>query len=322
MSIMSTMRKLELVFLFLLFVSCQRDAKQQSGGDVKSDALRVAVMPTVGCLPFYVAEQAHIFDSLGVDVELTTYQAQMDIDTAIARGHVDVAYSDLIRAMLLQESGTQVYVAGEAESGLTLITARRGRVRNLSQLKERMVAMARHSITDYWCDRLADTASLARTDFFRPQINSLRIRRDMILAGTMDAAFLPEPQATMTSLLRHRRNFSTSKLSPRLGAWVVTDTTRSGQLALLWKSYMLAARGIAGRRNVSEVTQLLREHYSIPDSLADTLSNIVTTKLLRVPERMPERPSADAVQKALRWLDSRSLRSKGYNADTLIIQAN
>ena len=102
------MRKLELVFLFLLFVSCQRDARQQSGGDTERDALRVAVMPTVGCLPFYVAQQAHIFDSLGVDVELTTYQAQMDIDAAIARGHVDVAYSDLIRAMLRQESGTPV----------------------------------------------------------------------------------------------------------------------------------------------------------------------------------------------------------------------
>ncbi|MCR5821017.1 MAG: ABC transporter substrate-binding protein [Bacteroidaceae bacterium] len=309
------------MLLLIIQASCQKGEKGAVSDNAELDTLRVAVMPTLGCLPLYIAEKEHIFDSLGIDVKLTTYQAQMDIDTAITRGHTDVAYSDMIRAMLLQQAGTQVFVASEAEAGLTLITARRGRVRNLHQLKERMVAMARHSITDYWCDRMADTAGLGRSEFFRPQINSLKIRRDMLLAGTMDAAFLPEPQATMASLLRHRRNFSTSKLTPRLGVWVTTDSTKSDLISRLWKAYNIAAERITANNNESDIASLLRTHYSIPDSLADTISNIVTTKLFHFPEPMPIKPSEDAVKTALKWLDSRSLRTKGYKADTLVIHS-
>ena len=51
---------------------------------IDSTALRIAVMPALNCLPVYYAEKTGLADSLGVEIRLLRYQAQMDIDTAIA----------------------------------------------------------------------------------------------------------------------------------------------------------------------------------------------------------------------------------------------
>ena len=48
-------------------------------------SLKVGVMPTLDCLPVYLAYEDSIFLKQGVTVHLYRYNAQMDCDTAIAR---------------------------------------------------------------------------------------------------------------------------------------------------------------------------------------------------------------------------------------------
>ena len=196
-----------------------------------SAALHVALMPVHDCFPAFYAQRMGIYDRLGLDLRILTLQAQLDTDTALTRGRAELIYSDLARAIFMQQDTTPLRAVAATEGTLQLITARRGRVRQLNQLKERMVAVARHSITDYWSDRLTDTASMARADIFRPQINNVRIRTDMLCNGTMDAAFLPSPFAEEALLRGNTQNFSTKELTPRLVAFVAseaatTDSTR------------------------------------------------------------------------------------------------
>ena len=54
-----------------------------------SSALKVAVLPTLDCLPLYVAEYYQLFDSVHGGVRLKHFNAQMDCDTAIERGRVE-----------------------------------------------------------------------------------------------------------------------------------------------------------------------------------------------------------------------------------------
>ena len=51
-----------------------------------SAALKVAVMPTLDCLPLYVAQHYNLYDTLRGGVRLKYYKAQMDCDTAMERG--------------------------------------------------------------------------------------------------------------------------------------------------------------------------------------------------------------------------------------------
>ena len=61
-------------------------------------SLKIGVMPTLDCLPVYLAYEDSIFLKQGVTVHLYRYNAQMDCDTAIARGRVEGTVTDLVRA--------------------------------------------------------------------------------------------------------------------------------------------------------------------------------------------------------------------------------
>ena len=78
-----------------------------------SAALKVAVMPTLDCLPLYVAEEREMFDTI-VDIRLKCYTAQMDCDTALQRGRVEMAVSDLVRAEREPVSSRRPYAGNDA----------------------------------------------------------------------------------------------------------------------------------------------------------------------------------------------------------------
>ena len=64
----------------------ERQIKQSEERLRDSLALKIAVMPTLDCLPFYVASDCGIFDTLGLQVSLKCKTAQMDCDEAMRKG--------------------------------------------------------------------------------------------------------------------------------------------------------------------------------------------------------------------------------------------
>ena len=73
-----------------------RQEQQKQALREDSVALKVAVMPTLDCLPLFVAEDREMFDT-AVDIRLKEFTAQMDCDTALQRGRVEMAITDLVR---------------------------------------------------------------------------------------------------------------------------------------------------------------------------------------------------------------------------------
>ena len=59
-------------------------------------ALKFAVLPTADCMPLFLAKEHRMFDTLGVDVRLRCFTAQMDCDTAFVGGSVELAALHLI----------------------------------------------------------------------------------------------------------------------------------------------------------------------------------------------------------------------------------
>lgn len=309
------------VFLLFasLFVACQSqptvDAEEQARRD--SAALHVALMPVDDCVPIYYAERTGIYDSLGLDLRIRTLQAQLDTDTALMRHRAELIYSDLARAIMMQQDTTPLRAVAAPRGALSFVTVRRGRVRQLHQLRERMVAVARHSITDYWSDRLTDSAQMERADIFRPQINNVRIRTDMICNGTMDAAFLPSPFDFEALVRAANFHFSTATSAPRLACFliperVMADTTRMQQLQLLLQGYTLATQQLNKGIAIDTLAAIYRELCLIPDSLLDTLVS------QRPPFEPLMAPQPSDARAALEWLKSRKKVREGYTTDSLI----
>ena len=124
-----------------------------------SAALKVAVMPTMDCLPLFVAQHYHLYDTLRGGVRLKYYKAQMDCDTALMRGRVEGSVTDLVRAARMAKQGTKLRYVATTNAYWQLISNRNSRVKQVKQLDDKMIAMTRYSVTDMLADAAIDSAT-------------------------------------------------------------------------------------------------------------------------------------------------------------------
>ena len=147
------MKKLLLLAVLLIsLVACQQSATElqqvtkalrEKLRQKNAEALKIAVMPTLDCLPLYVAQELRLFDTLHVDVRLKPFTAQMDADTAIVGGSVEGIMSDLVRMERLKRKGLKLDYLSATNLQWQLISNKTARLKQLNQLGDKMVAMTR-----------------------------------------------------------------------------------------------------------------------------------------------------------------------------------
>ena len=192
------MRKLIEIFMWLMVVglcgSCSQTDRTVSEKD--PTAIRLGVLPTMECLPFYYADSIGLFDSLGMNVRLVTFDAAMDADTAYVNGKIDGIVTDLVKACIWQGQGDTAKVAMVGELRMWLITAPKARLLKAESLREKIIGITRHSAVDYFADKILESVKLQSIDLNKPQINNIRLRGLMVDQDQMDGAILPEPYAS------------------------------------------------------------------------------------------------------------------------------
>lgn len=240
-----------------------------------SAALKIAVMPTLDCLPLYVARRYNLFDSLGADIRLKYYTAQMDCDTALVNRRVEGAVTDLVRGQRMAGLGTPLTYVAATNAYWQLITNRNARIKELKQLNDKMLAMTRYSATDLLADYAVDSVGLVPEMVFRIQINDEGVRLKMLQNNEMDALLLTEPQATEARLQKNPVLMDSRRLDLRLGAIalrtdVTADTTRQKQVAVMLKAYDMACDSI-NKHGVRAYRALIAKCCGVTEAVAGAL---------------------------------------------------
>ena len=264
-----------------------------------SAALKVAVMPTLDCLPLFVAKDIHLFDSLKVDVRLKAFTAQMDCDTALAGGSVQGAVTDLVRAERLISKGTPLQYVSSTNTYWQLYSNRNARIRTLKQLDDKMVGMTRYSATDLLADFVRDSAKIDREKLFKIQVNDVHIRLKMLLNSEIDAVWLTEPQATQAKMGRQHLLLDSRRIPVQLGVIAfrgkdLKDEGRQKQLELFRKGYNIACDSLA-RFGIGHYLSIAEKHLKLRANEVDSLpKNIKFTHLTE--------PDSANVERARKWL--------------------
>lgn len=232
-----------------------------------SAALKIAVMPTLDCLPLFVAEESGLFGLLGADIRLKMYMAQMDCDTAVVNGRVEGVMTDLVRMECMGRRGTFLVPLTATDAAWQLVANRKSRISKIGQLEDKMVAMTRFSATHLLSDVIADSAAIKSEYMFRVQVNDVQVRQKMLENNQMDALFLAEPYAAMARQDKHKLLFDTRKADIRLGVLAVrkaveTDTARKRQADVLVKAYSMACDSI-NKHGVAHYAELLKTKFGM-----------------------------------------------------------
>lgn len=313
------MRKLVCILTLIWLASCtKREATLSTEEATRRDstALHVAVMPTWGCLPLYYAESAGLLADSGANIQLMRYTAQMDIDTALARGHAEAGYSDLIRLLRLNRE-TKLQAVLTIDEPMALVAVKGRRVEKVHQLKEKTVAISRLCITDYWCDRLLQPASDEAETFYRPQVHNVRLRTDMLRTGLIDAAILPEPYASWMDQTGNKVLKRSGEKDARLAVLAITRWAArkplAAQVAQLATIYNRAAKQMTEAEAAQTLRTILMREYGLPAEVADTLA-------LQPALEAGRQTVATDFEPATKFLTERELLPKGLVADSLIYQ--
>lgn len=276
------MKKVFLLSLAALLLYACKDDSAERAAKVRREqqiadslALKVAVTPTLDCLPLYLAMEQGWFGQEGVSVLLRPYTAQMDQDTALLRRHVEGMTTDRIRTNWIKEQGTDVEEVATTSLKWQLLTNKTARIKQLLQLDDKMIAMTRYSATDMLAQKAIDSGGLQADRVFRIQVNDVHVRLGMLENGIMDAMLLPEPQATQARMEGHPVLFDTDSIGLHLGIIVfrkevMTDTMRQRQIAQFLNVYhatcdTIASKGLHHYRNL--IAKYCQVRLEVADSI-------------------------------------------------------
>ena len=266
-----------------------------------SAALKIAVMPTLDCLPLYIAKDHQLFDTI-VDIRLKRYTAQMDCDTAMMRGRVEGLVTDLVRAERMIQLGTPLRYVASTDAYWLLISNRNQRITQLKHLDDKMLAMTRYSVTDFLGDLVVDSAKLKAERVFRIQVNDVYVRLKMLENNEMDALLLTEPQATQALLKKHKVLLDTRQEDIRMGviafrAKGMDDQNRKKQMEVFMRGYNDACDSI-NKLGVRHYKDVIRKYYVISESALKNLPD--TLKFNHA-----EAPRQKDVELARQWLSKK-----------------
>ena len=312
-----------MISCLLLVMACgksyketKREAAQNRREVFRKDSavLKVAVLPTLDCLPLYVAEYYQLFDTIRGGVRLKRFTAQMDCDTAMERGRVEGMVTDLVRAIRMQQRGPKLRYVTVTNAYWQLITNRNARIHQLKQLDDKMVAMTRFSFTDMMTDKVRDSVKLEEERVFKVQINDVNVRMLMLQNNEMDALWMTEPQASMARLMKHQVVYDsrTTKMQPGVIAFrekEMRHPERAKQLQLFVKAYNQACDSI-NKNGFKHYRDLIMRHCNVRKEVVDSLPDVKKNPYVYM-----QGPRQEDVAQVEKWLGVKTTPKKEKNGN-------
>lgn len=314
--------RLTFVLIVALFAGCaQKTPQTTNNSDSRQKAvpaqeqLTIAILPTIDCLPLYVASQYGIFDSLGLKIKTVIYESQMEAEQSVVKGKNIGCATDIIRTALLQYQKAPLRYLFSSNREWELIANKKLRISKIQQLNNRLVGITRLSTIDFLSDYI--TTQLKNEQLIlRPQINNIDTRLQMLENAQIDAAFLPLQRALYARKKGHTLlAIDKSKYDRLAGFAVSTKWTASKEnqdkALLLSKGYDIAVEKL--RKNAQSVLNekdLQRFRLKGYESLLQKPQSFAKARVATTAQ----------MKTALDWLKSKKAISSAFSSDTLLLK--
>ncbi|WP_278993327.1 ABC transporter substrate-binding protein [Prevotella melaninogenica] len=277
-----------LILAVLTLVSCgksdkelqaERQAQKVAEREAYQKAYKIAVMPTMDCLPAYLLKDSLLYDTTKVDIRLCRFNAQMDCDTAMIGGSVQAAFSDLVRTERLKHRNkVLMHYLTDTNLNWQLIADKDSKLKQLSDLSDKIVAMTRFSGTDLLTDMAVKKAK-PKYQVFRVQVNDVLVRLAMLQNHEIDAYWFAEPQITKALSADNNSLFNSEDAGVHLGVVAIMDKVRrQDEEAAFAAAYDKAVEQI-NKNGVKYYSALIQKYMKVDESVVRALPDIKYTKI-------------------------------------------
>nr|WP_315990588.1 MetQ/NlpA family ABC transporter substrate-binding protein [Desulforamulus aquiferis] len=269
----------------------------------ESTKLKVGMLPIADNLPFWVAEQKGYFKEEGIEVELIAFPSALERDSAFTAKQIDAGIGDLIAVATMNNAGTKVKSVAVAqgispgENRFAILAAPNSDIKSVEQLKNVPIAMSLNTINEYITDRMLTEKGLSQEDIKKIAVPKLPVRFDALMGGTVMAATLPDPMATLAEIGGAHLIADNSKNTLAQTVVIVRQETLDKNdidIEKLMKAYSRAVSDI--QRNPDQFNDILMEEAKIPKNLLSSGNQ------LRFIYSAPELPKEEDVDAVIEWM--------------------
>jgi len=234
-------------------------------------ALRVGLMPALNSAPLVVAERAGYFAREGVTVELVLFTSQLNRETALQAGAIDGTVSDLINAIQGWARGFPLRVTSASQGIFSLLAAPHTGPATLDAWNAAGRAVStgllENSTVYYVAERALERAGIDPGTIEPVPVAQVPARSELLLAGKVEAAVLPEPLATLAVARGARRLADSAPTDAASGVLLFRQRVideRAADIRAFYRAYdraaeELNARPAAWRAAVVDACQFPRE---------------------------------------------------------------
>lgn len=274
--------------------------------------LVVGVLPDVDSIPLVIAHIRGTFADAGVRVRLERFTSPVVRDSAFQAGEVDGVVSDILAAVFAKQAGMDVWITSATDGSYKLLVSAEADVQSIRGLRGRQIGLSRNTIIEYCTDRMLAEAGLSPADVEKVAIPQIPVRMEMLTAGKISAAVLPEPLASNARAAGAELLDSSDRLGVDPGVLLFTGHAVHEKPSALRAFYRAYNEAVAYLRTASPSEYLddLITGAGFPESIRGVLS---------LPDYHPARPPSPAeIRQVGGWLREKGLSDRGYSIHELV----
>jgi len=258
-------------------------------------AIRFGIMPDADSLPFMVADANGWFEDQGMAVELVPFANAQEREAALQAGAIDGAVSDLLAAAFAAAGGFDLRVTSVTDGRYGLAVAPGSTAAGPADLRGASIGLSTNTIINYAVDAIMEAAGLSPGSYTATAIPKIPVRMEMLLAGQVDAACLPEPLLSAAAVRGARIVATTDAAGVDAGVVVFRKAFLDERLRDVQRLYTAYDRArTAVNADPESFRAFLVEKASFPEEVRDAYRFVTY--------REPTLPDATQVAAALAWM--------------------
>jgi NitT/TauT family transport system substrate-binding protein len=273
--------------------------------------LKVGILPDVDSLPLLVAKEEGLFAAQGIEVSLVSFKTAVERDAALQAGAIDGAVSDLLAVALSAQGGFDIKATSLTDGRYGLVASPQSRIDSLAGLADVPIGISSNTIIQYAAETMVAASGVAKERIRGLAVPKIQLRMELLLAGQLEAACLPEPllsvaRAKGARLIAASDDFaSTLDQGTGFGAGVIVFSksvldNRLADVAAFYRGYALAASAIDAKSD--SYRDFLVAKAGFPAEVRDSFSFVYYRK-----PRLPKPADVDSV---LSWMRAKGLLAK------------
>ncbi|MFP4017284.1 MAG: ABC transporter substrate-binding protein [Halanaerobiales bacterium] len=250
-------------------------------------SLRIGLMPAVDSAPVVLAEEKGYFEELGLEVDIQIYRNANNRQSALQSGELDGTMTDLIAFVNNVQNGFDVKITTSTDGSFPFLLKQ-----DFQEKDEIKIGMMKVSVSNFLSEQFLGD----KYEMDKQYIPAIPTRLEMIVAGKMDMAIIPEPMASMGQLRGLEKRVYENEDDYMPEAMVFTDTAlkeKAEAIRLFHQAYNKAVRDI--QEDDSQARDVLISRLELNPDIKDMIV-MPQYHLARVPD--PE-----YMKKIVKWIE-------------------